>query len=293
MLILKLQGGLGNQMFQYAFARIVAKKNNTKILIDNSFFKQAEKAPGFTPRKFELAVFDNDYHMASDADILSFFYLSKINKVKRKVGLRYPKIYEEPSFDFQTDALLIKSPAYLKGYFQSYKYFIGYEDFVRQIFYFPLDKLDVINKELLTTIKSLNTIAIHIRRGDYVNDKIAAEYHGNCSLDYYLEAIKLLISNNKDFTLVFFSDDGDWVKEQFKDLPYSKIFIDDNKGEDSWKDMLLMSCCSHNIIANSSFSWWAAWLNENPGKKVIAPKEWFKTKDLNTQTLLPERWMKL
>ena len=146
---------------------------------------------------------------------------------------------------------------------------------------------------MLIKIKSANSIAIHIRRGDYINDVITSQYHGSCSLDYYLEAIKLLTSENKDSTLVFFSDDSDWVKKELNDLPYSKIIVGHNKDENSWKDMLLMSSCHHNIIANSSFSWWAAWLNENPEKKVIAPKEWFKTKDLDTLTLLPEEWKKL
>ena len=93
--------------------------------------------------------------------------------------------------------------------------------------------------------------------------------------------------------MFFFSDDSDWVKRQFEDLPYSIIFIDHNKEENSWKDMLLMSSCRHAIIANSSFSWWAAWLNTHPEKIIIAPKHWFKTKDLDTTTLLPEEWIKI
>ncbi|TRX20910.1 alpha-1,2-fucosyltransferase [Flavobacterium franklandianum] len=293
MLIIKLQGGLGNQMFQYAFASILAQKNKTKVVIEGSIFERVEKTPGFTPRKFELFIFDNQYDRVSESDVISFHHLSKINKAKKKIGLNYPKIYNEPSFGFQTDALSIKSPVYLKGYFQSCKYLIGYENFIRELFSFPVDTLDEINKELLIKIKNFNSIAIHIRRGDYVNDKMTAEYHGSCGLDYYLEAIKLMASKNKDFTLVFFSDDSDWVKEQFNDLPYPKIVVEHNKGEDSWKDMLLMSSCHHNIIANSSFSWWSAWLNINSDKTVIAPKKWFETKDLNTQTLLPEEWIKL
>lgn len=293
MLIIKLQGGLGNQMFQYAFASILAQKNKTKVVIDGSIFERVEKILGFTPRKFELAIFDVHYDWVSELDVISFHHLSKINKVKKKLGFRYPKIYVEPSFGFQTDALSIPPPVYLKGYFQSYKYLVGYECFIRNIFYFPIDTLDDLNKELLITIKSSNTIAVHVRRGDYVSDKMTAEYHGSCSLDYYLEAIKLVASKNNDYTLVFFSDDSDWVKEQFKDLPYLKIIVEHNKGGDSWIDMLLMSSCNHNIIANSSFSWWAAWLNENPEKTVVAPKKWFKTKDLDTQTLLPEEWIKI
>jgi hypothetical protein len=293
MIIVELQGGLGNQMFQYAFASILAQKNTTTVLLDTSFFNRVEKTLGFTPRTFELAFFNNQFRIASDSDIRSFHYLSTKHKIKRKLGLNYPKLYVEPSFEFQEDALSIKSSVYLKGYFQSYKYLLGYEDFIRQLFSFPVEKLDKINIELLLAIKNSNSIAIHIRRGDYVTDEATAQYHGSCSLDYYLKAIKLLASENKDFTLVFFSDDSDWVKEQFQDLPYSKIFVDHNKAEHSWKDMLLMSSCHHNIIANSSFSWWAAWLNANPDKTVIAPKEWFRTKDIDVITLLPEEWKKL
>jgi hypothetical protein len=293
MILIKVQGGLGNQMFQYAFARILAKKNNANVLIDDSFFERTEKKLGFTPRKFELAIFNNQYTLASNADILSFHYLSKIHKVKKKLGFCYPKIYVESTFGFQADALSIQSPVYLKGYFQSYKYLVGYEGLIRQLFSFPVDKLDDINNELLIKIKNSKSISVHIRRGDYINDEKTAQYHGSCSLDYYIEAIKLLASKNMDFTLVFFSDDSDWVKEQFNDLPYSKIVVDHNNDENSWKDMLLMSFCSHNIIANSSFSWWAAWLNDNPDKTVIAPKNWFQTKDLDTTTLLPEEWIKI
>ncbi len=293
MIVSRIEGGMGNQMFQYGLARILALKRNATVLLDTSFFNQTEKRLGHTPRKFELAIFNNHYIKASDSDILSFQHLSKINKVKKKLGLNYPKLYQESSFHFNEKVWDISLPVYLKGFFQSYLYFVGHEDFIRQLFSFPIDSLDQVNKELLTTFKKSNTIAIHIRRGDYVNDTHTAAYHGSCDIDYYIKSIKLLTSKSKDFTLVFFSDESDWVEEQFKDLVYSKIFVDHNIDENSWKDMLLMSSCSHNIIANSSFSWWAAWLNENPEKKVIAPKEWFKTKDLNTQTLLPEEWMKL
>jgi hypothetical protein len=293
MIIIKMQGGLGNQMFQYAFAQILAQKNNTNVVLDGSFFERVEKNPGFTPRTFELANFNNSYIWGSSSDFVFFHKISIINKFKKKTGLNYPKIYEELLFGFQADALSIKSPVYLKGYFQSYKYLIGYEDFVRQLFSFPIDGLDDFNNELLSTIKSLDTIAIHIRRGDYVNDTVTAAHHGRCSLDYYQEAIKLLVSKNEEFTFVFFSDDSDWVKRQFKDLAYSKIFVEHNKNEDSWKDMCLMSFCNHNIIANSSFSWWAAWLNQHSDKIVIAPKKWFVDAEINTNDLIPSEWIRL
>ncbi|MDI6034176.1 alpha-1,2-fucosyltransferase [Flavobacterium sp. LB2P84] len=295
MIIIKLQGGLGNQMFQYAFASILAKKNKTSVLIDRNSFEVTEKRHGYTPRNFELNVFNNSYGQATASDIITFDNLSIIDKLKKKLGLHYPKRYEEIAFNFQSETLSIKAPIYLTGYFQSYKYFTGFENYIKKKFSFPVDKLDEMNKKLLITIKNSNTISIHVRRGDYVSDTLTQQFHGNCSLEYYLEAIALLSSKSKDFILIFFSDDSQWVKEQFQNLPYSKIFIDQNKNENSWKDMFLMSSCNHNIIANSSFSWWAAWLNENPEKIVIAPKHWYVESEAekHTMDLIPSAWIRL
>lgn len=293
MIIVKLQGGLGNQMFQYAFATILAKKNNAVVYLDKNFFSLREKQVGFTPRNFELNIFDNIYSQISPSEVSSFYKLSIIDKIRRKLKFNYPKIYDESFFGFNQSALNIKAPVYLNGYFQSSKYFIGYEGLIKHLFLFPINGLDILNKELLSQIKKTNTISVHIRRGDYIEDKVTQQFHGCCSIDYYLKAITLLMDRYANFTLVFFSDDSEWVKEQFDNLPYSKIFIDHNKNENSWKDMFLMSSCNHNIIANSSFSWWAAWLNENLDKTVITPKKWFEAKDLDTKTLLPEEWIQL
>lgn len=292
MIIIALQGGLGNQMFQYAFASILAKSNSSEVLIDNTFFDLSDSKEGFTIRNFELDIFNDRFIKATEKNLAIFNHLSKVNKIKKSLGLNYPKVYNEPSFDFQENAFSIKSPAYIKGYFQSYKYFIEKEYLIKKIFTFP-NSLDTVNKELLSRIKKENTIALHIRRGDYVNDKLTQQFHGNCSVDYYMDSIKYIDSKDKNFTLVFFSDDSEWVKEQFNDLPYSKVFVDNNKGKDSWKDMLLMSSCSHNIIANSSFSWWAAWLNRNPQKIVIAPKNWFATSEYDAKDLIPPEWIRL
>jgi hypothetical protein len=293
MIIIELKGGLGNQMFQYAIASIIAQKKSATVLIDTNFFNKTNKTQGFTLRNFELSIFNNPYIKASASEIAGFHQLSVISKLKKKLGLNYLKIYEEPSFGFQADALSIKTPVYLKGYFQSYKYYIGNENYIKDIFSFPDDALDSVNVKIMLTIKNANSISIHIRRGDYVQDKVTQEFHGNCSFEYYLNAITLLTSNTSDFKLFFFSDDCDWVKEQFKDLACSKIFIDHNKNEDSWKDMFLMSCCKHNIISNSSFSWWAAWLNKNSEKRVIAPKKWFTAIEIGTNDLIPNEWIRL
>ena len=292
MIIVKLQGGLGNQMFQYAFAAIFAKKNSTKIYIDKTFFSRKKKI-GFTPRNFELHVFNNTYHEASKKQLSLFYKLSFLSRIKKRLNVNYPKTFNETFFGFNKLALNIKPPVYLNGYFQSHLYFSGFEPMIKDLFLFSTDSLDVLNKDLLVKIKNTNTISVHIRRGDYVEDKVTQEFHGCCSLEYYFNAIKILTGLYKDYTLVFFSDDGDWVKEQFESLTHSKIFVDNNKGENSWKDMMLMSSCTHNIIANSSFSWWAAWLNENSEKTVVVPKKWFASSNLDTKELLPDEWIKL
>ena len=295
MIVVRMDGGLGNQMFQFALASIFAQKNSSSVILDNSFFDQTEKRLGHTPRKFELSVFNNSYSFASKKDLLFFKQLSFFNKIKRELGFNYPKIYQEHSFCYDEKVLALQTPVYIKGFFQSYKYFSGNEKFIRKLFAFPIESLDVVNENVMMAIKSTNAISIHIRRGDYVNDKITQQYHGNCNLEYYLKAISLLTAKEKKCSLFFFSDDCEWVKEQFKDLSCSKQFIDHNISNNSWKDMFLMSSCNHNIIANSSFSWWAAWLNVNPQKRVVAPKKWFtKPEDeMNTTDLIPPEWIRL
>lgn len=295
MIIIKLKGGLGNQMFQYAFAKIIARKNNTQLLIDNSFFNHGEKKIGATPRNFELDIFNISFKKATKQDLSYFYKLSFINKLKKKLGLNYPKTYNEKSSKYNKLIELIKEPVYLSGYFQSFKYFLGHENFVRDIFSFPTSNLNDENIILLETIKNSESVSIHIRRGDYVSDVHTQKFHGNCSLNYYFAAIKLIKSQVDISQLIFFSDDMDWVREQFIDLPQSKLFVTDNAGDNSWKDMFLMSSCKHNIIANSSFSWWGAWLNKNPNKIVVAPKNWFTNPIQNKETcdLIPAKWIRI
>lgn len=291
MILIKLQGGLGNQMFQFAFAAILAKKNKTKVFIEDSIYNNVEKKEGYTPRRFELSIFNNQYRFANKSDILLFDNLSLVNRIKRKVKLNYPKKFTETEFEYCSKVDLLKAPVYLKGYFQSFKYFQGYEDYIRNLFVFPIDKFSQENLDLISILKNQNTIAIHIRRGDYVTDKHTNHFHGVCSLDYYTKGILETTSKIDNPTLVFFSDDSDWVKQNFDSLAFNKIFINHNIGKNSWIDMYLMSICSHNIIANSSFSWWAAWLNNNSSKIVVAPKKWFQAKEVDVNSIIPEEWI--
>ncbi len=295
MIVVKLQGGLGNQMFQYAVSSILALKSKSNVKIEDSFFENTEKSKGFTPRQFELSVFDNHYQFVTLKEIDCFTKLSKFNQLKKYYGLNYPMVFMEPSLKYDAAVLKLKAPVYLEGYFQSYHYLEGFESFVKDLFSFSTMNLDEKNKNILAEINNTETVSVHIRRGDYVNDKLTQQFHGNCAKEYYLEAIHRMEQKSKGLTYVFFSDDIAWVKEEFADLLVKKIFVDENNGSASWKDMFLMTHCSHNIIANSSFSWWGAWLNSFSEKTVIAPKKWFLNTDANEKTkdLIPESWIRI
>lgn len=293
--IIKLNGGLGNQMFQYALGYTIALKNNSRILIDKELFKLTKKQPGHTPRDYELGIFGLDQSQASGEDISYFERLSVFHKIKREIHLNYPKMCYEKNFSFDAGIKNATPPVYLRGFFQSYKYLKGNEDDIRDLYNFPVNHLDGKNRDLLERIKSTTSASVHIRRGDYVEDKITHEFHGTCSREYYVHAISKLRENDNEVEFFFFSDDIEWVEEEFSNLPVKMTFVKSNTGKNSWKDMFLMTSCTHNIIANSSFSWWAAWLNRNSSKVVIAPERWFNNPDKEKYTfdLIPDEWIRI
>lgn len=292
MIVIQLQGGLGNQMFQFAFAAIIAQMNKSELLVDLEFYDKSKKHIHCTPRDFELDIFDFVYLQALASDIKPFFKLSFLDKIKKELGLNYFKLYQEPSHSFEEKALSLIAPVYIRGYFQSYKYFIGHESEIRKLFMFSESNLDIKNLDILKSLETTTAISVHIRRGDYVENLKTQQSHGNCTIEYYLNAIDFFTSKDKNVKLLFFSDDIGWVRDNFKNVKLPKLFVDHNKNQDSWKDMLLMSSCTHNIIANSSFSWWGAWLNNNPNKIVIAPKYWYNNVE-SSEDLIPENWIVL
>ena len=282
-------------MFQYALGRLIALKHEAEILLDKELFELTEKKPGHTPREYELEIFGLDHASASKKDINYFEQLTLLQKIRRELNLNYPKMCFENDLRFDAKIERAVPPLYLRGFFQTYKYYSVYEEIVRDFFKFPDNKLDPENRKTLAEIEETKSVAVHIRRGDYVRDKITNKIHGVCSLEYYQKAIEKMKEMDNQMVFYFFSDDMDWVKTKFGSLEGEKKFITKNDGDNSWKDMMLMSSCDHNIIANSSFSWWAAWLNSNKSKMVIAPKRWFKDPDKEqfTSDLIPKEWIRL
>lgn len=289
MIISKIQGGLGNQMFQYAIGRAYAEKLNTDLYLDLSFYRQPFEKD-VTPRKFELDLFDLKYTVATESDLSKFHNRSYWYRIKRKMGVGVPIYYREGN---DSNILRGKKDIYLDGYWQSESFFRDFSNIIHSDFQFKktLNKKSV---EIATIIKSKQTpVSIHLRRGDYVTSAVTNSYHGVCDIEYYKSGIEYLNANIDEPYYFVFSDDVEWAKSNFLHLFTNMEIVQGNLGGDSWQDMHLMSLCHHNIIANSSFSWWAAWLNQHKNKVVIAPQNWFATADLNqgVHQRVPSDWL--
>lgn len=290
-------GGLGNQMFQYAFARSLSIKNNTSLRLDLSFLLNRNQPKGFTYRKYELNVFKIDTTIIQDSD-LKPFNLESLNGMEKSyyktlAFFNNPKKILESGFNYDKAYLDSSKFLYLDGYWQSEKYFKDYREQIVKDFSFAEDP-NTYYSGLISEAKRAHSVAVHFRRGDYVGNQSTSEFHGACSLEYYAKAMNYLTTQlKKEVHFFMISDDINWVKEHF--TPKNNFtFIENNMG-DAYEDMRLMSMCKHNIIANSSFSWWGAWLNLNPNKVVIAPKEWFAEPKMQSQTqdLIPSTWIKM
>lgn len=273
MIITTLNGGLGNQMSQYALGRILAEINSTQLHLDTSWYRSLNSPD--TPRQYELGIFG----------IKPDSFMQNIYKFLPR------KLIAEKSVAYDPSVLSLKGSIKLVGYWQSEKYFVAYRNLILKVFSFH-QLPNGINRKLISKIKKTESVSIHVRRGDYVHVKTTNNFHGVCNVNYYQKAIKYLSGKLKNPSYYVFSDDIEWCKQNLG-IKGNVIYVEHNLGDKSWEDMRLMSLCKHNIIANSSFSWWGAWLNQNPAKIVIAPKQWFKDATVNTDDLIPDQWIKM
>ncbi|MEY4440678.1 MAG: hypothetical protein RLY49_304 [Candidatus Parcubacteria bacterium] len=285
MIITKLKGGLGNQLFQYAFGRYLAEKNKDILKLDIIGLQQNSKD---TLRFYLLDKFNITSEIADYNEISPiknpFGFLSKAFRFLKTKLLR--KFY----IRFEKHLLKLKGNIYLDGYFQSELYFKEIEPIIKKEFTLknPLSQLTQKIEEQIRNASA--SVSIHIRRGDYVTDPSAAKTHGTCNLNYYAQAISKVSSSIVNPTFFIFSDDIEWVKENLK--VKSATYVS-NPNLTEYEELILMSKCKHNIIANSTFSWWAAWLNSNPSKIVIAPKQWRKDIDSDKLQILPKTWIQI
>ena len=292
MIIVKLNGGLGNQMFQYAAGFSIAKKCNTDLLLDTRIFDNHSIHNGFELDR----VFLINSNIANKNQIKKLIgwrdtYLGQriMNYTNLKL-LEGQNFYKERSRFFDHNFISKKKNIYLLGYWQSENFFLSYSDQIRNKFIFRQlfsKKNEIIANEIR---KTNNTVSIHFRRSDYVSTKQKRGNHGTCPISYYLAAMKKIEKEVTKPKYFIFSDDIQWVKKNFK-FKKNYHIVNSNNGPESYNDMRLMSLCDHNIIANSSFSWWGAWLNSNTNKIVVAPKKWFLNK--SDLFIVPKSWIKI
>lgn len=289
MVVVKLIGGLGNQMFQYATGLALAKKHNTELFLDT----EALRSPAGThsPRIFELDHFAIKASIAGATQLNTFDLKSSgwLNRIKLLFPNLFSKlIFNENKPNFQKVFLKLPPDTYLNGYWQDARYF----DHIRKDLMADFELKEENNSylQLKKQILENTSVSIHVRRGDYVSFPAAAEFHGNLSLDYYKKAMQAIESTLKHCRYFMFSDDPSWCEEHFgflKDL----TIVSKNAGLTAQEELKLMSHCTHHIMANSSFSWWAAWLNQHDTKIVIAPAKWYSKTPTEKLGLKEPNWI--
>ena len=289
MIIVRLKGGLGNQMFQYALGRVLSFKNNTKLKLDPAFFNLNFK--NITKRSYDLDVFSIKAEIVEKSEIPFVFRLPKSKIVIYLIYL-FRKIIkssgQEKSFNFDKNILSIGGNTYLDGYWQSPKYFEGFENIISKDFTLKNPPAQNI-RNLAEEIANTNSLCIHVRRGDYVGNK----NHEIVDNDYYRKGIEYIKNHAQIDRIYVFSDDIEWCKNNLK-FEFPSIFVGyEYAGIRGEGHMFLMSKCKNFIIVNSSFSWWGAWLSNYEKKIVICPKQWFTNASININDLIPKDWIPL
>lgn len=291
MIVARIMGGLGNQMFQYAAARRLAVARNTELRLDVEYFAAQSK------RQYALDGWRIRGAVATPRELSFFLPRKRGQRITNLLRARWhgepaPTILREQRFHFQPEVLSAPDNTYLDGYWQSEKYFAEIADTLREEFT-PALPLSARASALAAEIAGRDSISVHVRRGDYVQEEGVREIHGVCRLEYYQESVRRLAETVSDPHCYVFSDDPAWVENNLQlDVPCTFVAPESAGGE--VVDLHLMSRCRHHVIANSSFSWWAAWLNPSPHKRVLAPARWFaQAAGRDTRDLLPPAWEKV
>ncbi len=286
MLITKIQGGLGNQMFQYAFGRMLALRNHTDLKLDITLFRNYE---------FHLYTMDHlniQTQVATDKEINHFrWYRPRNTRLGRRIlnplFADSKKYVVEPAFTFVPAMMDVQAPCMVDGYWQSEKYFLEIEDIIRKEFTLR-EPLGAYAQDVASRILAApNAVMLHVRRGDFAHHEHMKKVHGTVSPQYYQAAMDIIKEKVPEPTYFVFSDEPEWARENIK-TGYPTEFI--GQGPDkNFEDLELMRLCKHHILANSTFGWWGSWLSDHYKTGItIAPKNW--NIKLDTRDLLPEHW---
>lgn len=292
MVISHILGGIGNQMFQYAAGRALSLTNSQRLLLDLNDFPSYHLHQGYELSRV-FNVLTERVEASTVHELLGWRANRLVQKVLRRpqfIGLRGNKFVVEPHANYWPDFFNLTSDCYLSGYWQSEHYFKSFESVIRQDFTFR-ESLTGRNAELALEIANTQSVSLHVRRGDYVSDSKTSKIMDVCSLEYYQKAISYMVERIEHPVFYVFSDDIAWVRQNLS-ARFPCIYVDHNSQAESYRDMQLMSVCRHHIIANSSFSWWGAWLNSNPEKLVVAPGSWFCNGN-DDRDLIPNEWGRL
>jgi hypothetical protein len=289
MIITRLLGGLGNQMFQYAAGRRLAHALAVDLKLDVTWLEK------FNSRPYALGNFNIEEKFASAAEIAAMAPIGRFGHALAKIWpKKWPKYIQEKQFHFDPGILNLSDGVYLKGYWQSEKYFADITETIRREFTVKT-LLSGKNKELSELIASKQSVSIHVRRGDYVETRRMKQVYNACDPDYYLRCVDYMKQLVKNPCFFIFSDDPQWAKDNLKQLNPA-VIVDYNRTNKDYEDIWLVSRCNHHIIANSTFSWWGAWLNPKKDKIVLAPKQWFDKKiqaSVKIDDLFPPGWILL
>lgn len=279
-------------MFQYAAGRVLSLERGVPLCLDISGFSSYGLHQGFELQR----IFNCAAGIANEADmrnILGWQSSSHIRRLllrKEMVSFRRKELVVEPQLNYWPGIKHVPNDCYLVGYWQSEKYFSESASQIRADFTFR-QSLEDQNEKLTQQIISVNAVSLHVRRGDYATNPQTTATHGLCTLDYYRHSIQYIAERVQQPNFFIFSDDISWVRDNLN-FPHQSQYVDCNQGKESYNDMRLMSMCNHHIIANSSFSWWGAWLNPKRDKIVVAPKNWFANQT-DASDLLSQNWVKL
>lgn len=288
--IVRLAGGLGNQLFQYSAGRAVSQRLAIPLKLDLSAVRLGHK------RRYRLDHFNIEAKPTTRDELSSLVSssggLGRLYRwAQRFLPTRRRRIFVEGPTGYDPRILKVGRRVYLVGYWQREEYFSPIENLLRRELTVRSEP-DARNRDMLALIDRTQSVSVHVRRGDYVSDPVAHTYHGLCPLSYYDAAIKAMAERVPQLHLFVFSDDMEWTRRNLR-YTCATTFVRHNGVEKDYEDLRLMARCKHHIIANSSFSWWGAWLSPYTSKIVIAPKRWFRDTGAGRRDPVPARWLRL
>jgi hypothetical protein len=288
MIIVKIYGGMANQLFQYAAGYALSMHHATALKIDTSYFQEKNKD---TKRSFALDKFNINYELASQEEIDDVFKFRSIDYAWNKfLPTSKKRFYGEKKPGFNEHFFDLSDTVYLRGYFQSEKYFIDCQKSLLEQYQVKTNGLEPV-LPLAEILKNSNSVALHIRLGDYLNPTLSS-IMAPFDIAYYQRAVDYFQQHIIHPTFYVFSDQIQLAKDLLK-IDAEFVFVDEKMSANSDTDFYLMQSCQHQIIANSTFSWWAAYLNKHTHKIVVAPQKWYKDHFGDATDLYPNNWVVL